>query len=69
VTSLVSHWPEADPLTCLMPGHRENMDAITGLLPERVALVGSDYRARRFEERVTQGREAARKIGALLAQE
>jgi protoporphyrinogen oxidase len=67
VTSLVSHWPEADPLTCLMPGHRENMDAIERLLPERAALVGSDYRASSFEERVTQGREAARKIGALLA--
>jgi hypothetical protein len=50
-----------------MPGHSENMDAIERLLPERAALVGSDYQTRRFEERVTQGREAARKIGALLA--
>lgn len=68
VVSCVNHWPEADPLTCLIPGHRENMDAIERLLPESVALVGSDYRALRFEERVTQGRDAARNIAASLAQ-
>jgi protoporphyrinogen oxidase len=67
IAARVDYWPEADPLTCLVPGHQANMDAIARLLPERVALVGSDYRARRFEERVTQGREAAHKIGALLA--
>ncbi len=67
VAARVDFWPEAEPLTCLMPGHRENMDAIERLLPERVALVGSDYRALRFEERVTQGREAVRKMGGLPA--
>jgi protoporphyrinogen oxidase len=63
----VDYWPEADPLTCLMPGHQENMDAIERLLPKRAALVGSDYRALRFVERVTQGRSAAGNIAALLA--
>jgi len=63
---LVARWPEADPLSCLMPGHRENMDAIERLLPQGVALAGSDYRAQRFQDRVEQGQEAARRIGAWL---
>jgi protoporphyrinogen oxidase len=66
VVTRVDTWPEADPLTCLMPGHEANMDAIEHLLPDGVALVGSDYRAQNLEERVMQGREAARKVGDWL---
>ena len=66
VVARVDTWPEADPLTCLMPGHAENMDAIEWLLPEGVALVGSDYRGRSLEQRAEQGRQAARKMGDWL---
>jgi protoporphyrinogen oxidase len=66
VVTHVSRWPEADPLTCRMPGHPENMDAIERLLPERVVLVGSDYRAQHIPERIEQARTAARGIGVLL---
>jgi hypothetical protein len=30
-------------LTCYEPGHRDNMAAVKRLLPEGVALIGSDY--------------------------
>jgi protoporphyrinogen oxidase len=68
VMNYVSHWPEADPLAWMLPGYRQNMEAIERLLPDGVALVGSDYRALRFDERLEQGREAARKVGDWLAQ-
>jgi protoporphyrinogen oxidase len=68
IVSHIGYWPEADPLTCRMPGHQENIDAIERLLPERVALVGSDYRAHLVRERIEQGRAAARRIGVILRQ-
>ena len=68
VVTRVGYWPEADPLTCRMPGHQENMDAIERLLPDRVALVGSDYRAQHCQERIEQGRATAHKFGVMLRQ-
>jgi protoporphyrinogen oxidase len=67
VVTRVDTWPEADPLTCLMPGHAANMKAIEHLLPDGVALVGSDYRAHTLEQRIIQGREAARKNAAWVS--
>jgi protoporphyrinogen oxidase len=68
VVAHVAYWPEADPLTCLMPDHAENVAAIERLLPDRIALVGSDYCALRWEERIEQGRAAARRVGTWLAE-
>jgi hypothetical protein len=48
------------------PAHNTYMDAIEALLPHGVALIGSDYRASRFEDRVLYGQAAARKIAAGL---
>ncbi|MBE0702497.1 MAG: FAD-dependent oxidoreductase [Afipia sp.] len=56
------YWSEADPLTCYLPEHSANMDTVDTALPTGIALVGSDYRARRLPDRVEQGRAAARKI-------
>lgn len=62
--SSVGWWPEGDPLTRYLPEHAANMDAIEAMLPPNVALVGSDYRARRLNEQVEQGRAAARLVAA-----
>jgi protoporphyrinogen oxidase len=62
----VYYWAEADPLTRYLPEHADNMDAIDRLLPETVALVGSDYRARHLDQQVEQGRTAAQRIIAAL---
>ncbi|MCC6616547.1 MAG: FAD-dependent oxidoreductase [Anaerolineae bacterium] len=56
------YWPEADPLTRYLPEHSDTMDAIEAALPPAVALVGSDYRARRLPDQVEQGRAAARQV-------
>ena len=66
VMEWVYYWPEADPLTRYLPEHADNMDAIDRLLPETVALVGSDYRVRRLNDQVEQGRAAARRIADRL---
>lgn len=60
------YWAEADPLTRYLPEHDDNMAAIERLLPQTVALVGSDYRARHLDQQVEQGREAARRIVSAL---
>lgn len=67
VMTWVHFWPEADPLTRYLPEFRERLHRIETLLPPNVALVGSDYRARRLDEQVAQGRAAARKVAAALA--
>lgn len=67
VMEWVYYWSEADPLTRYLPEHEDNMNTIDRLLPETVALVGSDYRARHLNEQVEQGREAARRIIEKLA--
>ena len=67
-------WAEADPLSCYDDCHRESMAAIQGLLPAGVSLIGSDYcleppqRAgvAQLDERLRQGREAARAAIAYL---
>lgn len=58
----VGWWPEGDPLTRYLPEHATNMDALEMLLPPNVVLVGSDYRARRLNEQIEQGKAAARKV-------
>ncbi len=62
VVQRVDYWPESHSLMPHNPSHDADMAAIEALLPEGVALVGSDYRADRFEDRMDQGRAAARKI-------
>jgi protoporphyrinogen oxidase len=66
VLEWVYYWAEADPLTRYLPEHADNMDAIERLLPETVALVGSDYRARHLNDQIEQGRAAARRIATTL---
>ena len=61
-----SYWSEADSLSRYLPEHAESMDAIDQLLPPGVALAGSDYRAKRLDQQVEQGRAAARQIVAAL---
>jgi hypothetical protein len=56
------YWPDAFPLTRDLPGHDETMTAVERLLPPRVALAGSDYRARTLDQQVEQGRSAARAV-------
>lgn len=59
------HWPESHALAPYDPDHDRLMDEIEALLPPRLALAGSDYRARRFEDRLFQGAAAARQaLGA-----
>jgi len=56
------YWPEADSLSRFLPEHQEAMDAIDALLPPGVVIAGSDYRAKRLDQQVEQGRGAARRI-------
>ena len=60
------YWPEADSLSRALPEHSEAMDAIDRLLPAGVVIAGSDYRAKRIDQQVEQGRAAARKIAETL---
>jgi protoporphyrinogen oxidase len=64
----VDYWAEGDPLTRHWAGHAENMRAIERLLPPGVTLVGSDYLAENFAERIAQGREAAHSTANWLRQ-
>lgn len=71
VVDHIAAWPESDPLMWRDPSHSENMLTIQQMLPEHIALVGSDYlagdKAPRLDDRVRAGVDAARKIAALLA--
>ncbi|MEP7292616.1 MAG: FAD-dependent oxidoreductase [Chloroflexota bacterium] len=60
------YWAEADSLSRYLPEHAEAMDAIDRLLPSGVVIAGSDYRAKRLDQQVEQGRAAARKIAETL---
>lgn len=68
----VALWPESDPIMWLDEAqHTETMRDIRHLLPEGVALVGSDYvvateHAPTLQDRITQGVEAAHKVLAWL---
>ena len=53
------YWAEADSLSRYLPEHGEAMDAIDRLLPPGVVIAGSDYRAKRLDQQVEQGRAAA----------
>lgn len=56
------YWAEADSLSRYLPEHAEAMDALDQLLLPGVAIAGSDYRARRLDQQVEQGRAAARRV-------
>lgn len=60
------YWAEADPLSRYLPEHAEAMDAIDRLLPPGVVIAGSDYRAKRLDQQVEQGRAATRRIAEFL---
>lgn len=60
------YWPEADSLSRYLPEHAEALDAIDQWLPPGVVLAGSDYRAKRIDQQVEQGRAAARRIAEHL---
>jgi protoporphyrinogen oxidase len=66
VVAHVTHWPESHSLTAHDPHHMETMAAILTLLPEGVALVGSDYGGLRVENRIEQGLVAAQQIAQWL---
>ncbi len=61
------YWAEADPLSRYLPEHAEAMDALDRLLPSGVVVAGSDYRAKRLDQQVEQGRAAARRIAEYLS--
>lgn len=62
----VTFWPEADPL----PPHRKSfaagMEAVNALVPEGVALAGSDYAGLSLGERIASGQAAAVRVAAFL---
>ena len=68
VMEWASYWAEADPLTRYLPEHAALMDEIDRRLPAGVVLAGSDYRARRLNQQVDDGRAAARKIAAYVGE-
>ena len=61
------YWPQADPLTGRLPEFGDTLRAIRAALPARVALCGSDYGARRVDEQMVAGQNAARQVAAALA--
>ncbi len=61
------YWPETDSLSRYLPEHAEAMDAIERLLPPEVAIAGSDYRAKRLDQQIEQGRAAAAKVAQALS--
>jgi protoporphyrinogen oxidase len=67
VIAWTHYWAEADPLTLYLPEHAALMARIDAALPAGIALIGSDYRARRFDERIAEARAAARRIADYLA--
>lgn len=66
----VTHWPEADPLMWLDDQHVERMEELQHLLPEGVALAGSDYVASSdrptLQDRFAAGAAAAHKVMTYL---
>lgn len=43
VTGLMSYWAEADPMSCYHDEHQAWLEQLRALLPERIALIGSDF--------------------------
>lgn len=62
----VSTWAEADALPPHSRNFHEQMTALENLLPDGVALAGSDYHGLGLPERVASGRAAARKVANYL---
>ncbi len=62
VMARVSHWAEADPLPPHMPDFAVNMRRMQRMLPQGVALIGSDYNGLTLSARFKAGRDAARRI-------
>lgn len=62
LASWVTYWPEADPIPPNLPGFRDDMAALMQLLPEGVALVGSDYNGLSLGQRIAAGKTAARQM-------
>ena len=63
-------WPEADPVMWRDPDHAVSMAALQALLPDGVALAGSDYipaaHPPRLDERIAAGQAAAKRVLAHL---
>ncbi len=64
-------WPESDPIMWLDEAHAHTMDEVHHLLPEGVALAGSDYVVTRHQaptlnDRIMQGAAAAEKVADWL---
>lgn len=66
----VAAWPEGDPIMWRDPDHPMEMHYIQHILPDGVALCGSDYiptnRPPRLDERIAQGQHAARRVLAWI---
>ncbi|HEX2620484.1 MAG TPA: hypothetical protein VHL11_10060, partial [Phototrophicaceae bacterium] len=66
VVEQVTVWGEADPLMWLDDQHSEQMQIIQYLLPDDVALAGSDYivtdRRLTLQDRISAGQQAAQKL-------
>jgi hypothetical protein len=62
----IATWTESDPAQWRQAEHPAKIEAILRLLPDGVALAGSDYiptnRPPRLDERIQQGIEAARRV-------
>lgn len=66
----MGYWAEADPVSCYHDDHATWVQAVKDKLPERVTLIGSDYSLHppsykgivRLDERITQGKTAARQV-------
>lgn len=73
----IDYWPEADPLSCYDDHHQERMAQIRALLPDGIALIGSDYcedgpaqrGITRLDDRIrlacSAGQQIARHLGKL----
>jgi protoporphyrinogen oxidase len=66
IISRADFWPEADPIPPHTPSFAQNMSAIQAMLPEGIALAGSDYAGLSLAARIESGRMAAGKIAAFI---
>ncbi|MDQ7026555.1 MAG: FAD-dependent oxidoreductase [Anaerolineae bacterium] len=70
IAAAMGYWPEADPVSCYHDDHATWVQMVKDKLPQRVTLIGSDYSLYppshkgvvRLDERITQGRSAARQV-------
>jgi protoporphyrinogen oxidase len=72
IAAHVGYWAEADPISCFDDGFGERLAQIRALLPEGIALIGSDYSLEapnyqgvaRLEERIQQARLAGQRFSS-----